>query len=454
MIDSLQSRQQLPHNDYAEASLLGCLLQNAARFSLLDEVGLVSDDFYSRKHQIIFEAMLFVLQSGAETLDIVTAHDRLCSMGKEDAVGGLEYLAELANNAPVVDDAKVTEYARLVKNSSVHREFISVCEASAAQIYRDQTQFESILDTTSTALIKLADTSHQASVQHLKPIVISVINNLIERREQGGGSLLGLATGFPSVDKVSSGLKKGDMVVIAARPGMGKTSLALNIACRVAANNHPVLFFSLEMPAEQVSQRILAAETGVSMTKIVNASLSSAELSQFMSGIGRVEKLPIYIDDSTQLTIASLRAKTKALRANLQKAGERLELIVIDYIGLMQSTLRGEKRNAQIEEISRGIKLFAKDMEIPIIVLSQLNRQSEGRKESIPMLSDLRDSGAIEQDADMVAIINRSNDNGKSDITRAELHILKNRHGATRVVPLYFNPTTTLFSELETHHEA
>ena len=450
------SERKLPNNEHAEASLLGCLLQNGERFSLLDEVALTPDEFYSQRHKLIFSAILTIANAGKETLDIVTVHDYLATTGNSEKVGEWSYLSELVDSAPVVDADQVIAYARLVKNSSLHRHFISQCETAAAQARKDQSQFDDLLDSMTTSLINLANISSQSDVQLLQPLVINVVESMVKRMETDGGSLLGISTGFPSLDKLSSGLKPGDMVVIAARPGLGKTSLVMNISCRVAENGHNVLFFTLEMPAEQVAQRVLAAETGVDMTKIFNASLSGDELSQIMNNIDNAGKLPIYIDDSSHLTVSVLRSKAKSLNATLSKEGKTLDLIVVDYIGLMHAPahMMSEKKNAQVEEISRGLKLFAKDMKIPIIVLSQLNRQVEGRKEKVPVLSDLRDSGAIEQDADLVAMISRSTDSGE-DGSKAELHVLKNRHGATGVIPLHFHGATTKFrelSEIDYHH--
>jgi replicative DNA helicase len=452
------SERKLPNNEHAEASLLGCLLQNGDRFILLDEVGLSPDEFYSQRHKLIFSAIVSIANAGKETLDIVTVHDYLVTTGNSEKVGEWSYLSELVDNAPIVDADQVVAYARLVKNSFLHRHFISQCETAAAQARKDQSQFDDLLDGMTTNLINLANASSKTDVQLLQPLVISVVEDMVERMGGDGNSLLGIASGFPSLDKLSSGLKKGDMVVIAARPGLGKTSLVINMSCRVAEKGHSVLFFTLEMPAEQVAKRILAAETGVDMTKIFNASLSGEELTQIMSNIDNAGKLPIYIDDSSHLTVASLRSKVKSLKATLSKDNKTLDLIVVDYIGLMHapSHMMAEKKNAQVEEISRGLKLFAKDIETPIIVLSQLNRQVEGRKEKVPVLSDLRDSGAIEQDADLVAMISRNTDvSAGEDGSKAELHVLKNRHGATGVISLHFHGPTTKFrelSEIDYHH--
>ncbi|MCK5808308.1 replicative DNA helicase [bacterium] len=453
-MDAFAARQ-LPHNEHAEASLLGCLMQNGERFALLDEVILTSDEFYSKKHQLIFSAIVEIAVEGKDTIDIVTVHDFLVSTGDASKIGDWSYLSELVDSAPVVDNEQVVAYSRMVKNSALHRLFIEKCEIAASKARKDQRQFDDLLDVMTTDLIDLANSSSRSDVQDLRGLVVDVVQDMSEKIKSGHKSLLGLPSGYPTIDKVASGFKPGDMIVIAARPGVGKTSLAMNMTSRVANKGHSVLFFTLEMPADQVTKRILSAETGVDMLKILNADLTMDELASMMNQISVTGELPIYIDDSSHLTVASLRSKAKSLRATLQKTDQTLDLIVIDYIGLMQGPahLMSEKKNAQVEEISRGLKLFAKDMKIPIIILSQLNRQVESRKEKVPQLSDLRDSGAIEQDADLVCIINRATD-GSSESAKAELHILKNRHGPTGVVQLHFNASTTVFTEIDYQHES
>jgi replicative DNA helicase len=429
-------------------------MQNGERFALLDEVALTADDFYSQKHKLIFSAIATIATEGKDTIDLVTVHDYVASAGDAAKIGDWTYISELVDTAPVVDGDQVVAYSRMVKKAALHRTFIERCETAASTARKDQTQFDDLLDVMTTDLIALANNSSRSDVQQLRNLVVNVFQDMSERVQSGKQSLIGLPSGYPTIDRVASGFKPGDMIVIAARPGVGKTSLAMNMACRVAGKGHNVLFFTLEMPADQVTKRILSAETGVDMMKIINANLSMDELASIMARIGDVGELPIYIDDSSHLTVASLRSKAKSLRATLEKQGKTLDLIVIDYIGLMQGPahMMSEKKNAQVEEISRGLKLFAKDMGIPIIILSQLNRQVESRKEKVPQLSDLRDSGAIEQDADLVCIINRQTDSS-SDSAKAELHILKNRHGPTGVVSLHFNASTTVFTEIDYQHE-
>lgn len=446
----------LPGNIEAETSLLGCLLINGKLFSSVEGKGLSADDFYEERHAVIFRAILSIVSEG-RTPDVVTVGDRISTMEGLKINIDTKYLYELANLAPVVSESILSDYCDIIIEKSLYRELIKVCSESAESAYRQSPSFDEVIDNSTTALIALSNRKQAGTVISIRKIVDSEMMKLRDRIESGK-KISGISSGYPYLDSFGSGFKPGDMVVLAGRPGMGKTSFALNMAIEIARQEHNVLFFSLEMPSSQLVQRIISIECGINAKNLAIGKFEKDELTRLWAGVDYVSKLPIFIDETSKLTVSDLRSKAKKLDAELRKSSvaggklKKLDCIFVDYLQLMSSNVFREDKVRQVEDISRNIKLFAKDLGIPIVALAQLNRKVEERKESkIPMLSDLKDSGAIEQDADMVMFIHREEvykkDTEKKNI--ADIYIQKNRHGQQGSVHLRFTPQYTKFTTLD-----
>jgi len=442
MSDSLIT---LPNSIVAEASLLGCLLLNYQLMVTVDEVSLDSLDFYDLKHQHIYGAIKSIYDIG-KVSDTTTVTNFLDTQGVIDQIGGLAYLVELTESLPLSSEYAVKNYAEIIKDKSLYRRFIAMCNDNITEAYKQEQTFDDIVDTTTTSLINLSNERTVSSTVIIKDVVNEELAKLKDRIENNQ-TFVGTSSGFSDLDKVTAGFKPGDMIVLAARPGMGKTSFALNMATEMAKNGESILFFSLEMPREQLVNRIIASECSVNSRNFMTGKMEPDELNRLWHHIENVSQLPIFIDDSSMLSISSMRSKAKKLLALNQKP----KAIFVDYLQLMKSGINDDNRVRQIEDISRGIKLFAKDFEVPIIALAQLSRKIEERSgKKVPMLSDLRDSGAIEQDADLVMFINREEmydkEGGQKGL--AEIHIQKNRHGSLGVVPMTFVAQYTKFSPI------
>ncbi len=445
----------LPKNMEAETSILGCLLLDGKLFSIVEGTGLLPEDFIEERHSLIFRVIRSIYNEG-KTPDVVTVSDKLKAVAEDEKTGGVDYLFDLASKAPVVSESIITDYCDIIVEKSLYREFIKICSESVTEAYRQTAGFDEIVDRSTTSLIDLGNRKQVASILPIKDVVDEEIVKLKERIEQGN-PISGISCGYPKLDELCSGFKPGDMIVLAGRPGTGKTSLALNIAIEVAKNNLNVLFFSLEMPASQLVNRVIATECSVNAKNLMAGKFSDRdEIKRLWANIDSVSRLPIFIDDTSKLTVSDLRSRAKKLNSELGKTPSsklgrnKLDCIFVDYLQLMHSNVYREDRVRQVEDISRNIKLFAKDMGIPIIALAQLNRKVEDRSSKVPMLSDLKDSGAIEQDADMVMFIHREDiykpDSDKKNT--AEIYLQKNRHGQQGVVRLKFIPQYTKFSSI------
>lgn len=446
----------LPGNIEAEASLLGCLLINGKLFSSIEGSGLNPDDFYEERHSVIFSAILAIQREG-RTPDVITVGDRISTLEGLKINLDIKYLYELANTAPVVSESILSDYCNIIIEKSLYRELIKICSESSESAYRQSPPFDEVIDNSTTSLIALSNRKQVGTVVGIRKLVDSEMMKLRDRIESGK-KISGISSGYPVLDGFGSGFKPGDMIVLAGRPGMGKTSFALNIAIEIARQDLNVLFFSLEMPSSQLVQRIISIECGINAKNLAIGKFEKDELTRLWAGVDDISKMPIFIDETSRLTVSDLRSKAKKLDAELRKsnvAGEKpkkLDCIFVDYLQLMASNIFREDKVRQVEDISRNIKLFAKDLKIPIVALAQLNRKVEERKENkIPMLSDLKDSGAIEQDADMVMFIQREDmykkDTDKKNI--ADIYIQKNRHGQQGVVHLRFTPQYTKFTPLD-----
>jgi replicative DNA helicase len=431
-----------PHNLDAEQSLLGAMILDQHAINEGME-SLKADDFYSEGHRIIFESILEMSDQN-RPVDIITLSDMLGSKGKLDAIGGIGYLTDLTDKGILTTNAN--QYANIIEEKSTLRQLIRTSTEILEQGY-------SQVDT--SELIELAeksifDITQKKSNEGFTPIgrILTKAFEDIGRLAANEGMVTGITTGLVDVDKKTSGMQRSDMILIAARPSMGKTAFALNL-CKNAAmmGGASVAIFSLEMAKEQLVQRLLSAEALVSMGSIKTGQLSEEEWPHLISAVGRLSKSKIFIDDTPAIGVTELRAKCRRL-----KAEHGLDVIMIDYLQLMTGA-KAESRQQEISTISRSLKSIAREMDCPVLALSQLSRAPEQRADHRPMLSDLRESGAIEQDADLAMFLYRDEyyfPDKEDNKNKAELIIGKQRNGETGTVELHWMGKFQLFKDLST----
>ncbi len=437
-----------PQNLDAEKSLLGAVLISEDTISDVAEI-VHADDFYDQANSQIF-ASFVSLYERHRPIDLLTVKADLEKKKKLKAVGGATYLAELTNYVPTAAHAKA--YAELVSDTAVRRRLIKAASEISEKAYEENFGTVELLGDAEKTLFEASD-------RHLRNDVISIADLLdetfdrLETLHNNKGAIAGLKTGFADFDKVTAGLHRSDLIILAARPAMGKTALALNIAHNVAMiNNKAVLIFSLEMGKEQLINRMLSDASGIDSFKLETGSFSGDDFSQISEAMAELSEAPIFIDDTPGMTVTEMR--TKARRA---AHDHDLGLIVIDYLQLMSGTSKrgADNRVQEVSEISRGLKLIARELNVPVIALSQLSRTVETRSPRIPMLSDLRESGSIEQDADIVTFLYRE-DYYEEDTERqnvADWIIAKHRRGATGKVELFFDKQHVRFMSLDKKHE-
>ncbi len=428
-----------PHSRESEESVLGAiLLSEDAVNEVMDRIH--PEDFYIPAHQAIFEAMR-ELFDGNQAIDAVTVSETLRRKGELDKIGGVAYLARLVDIVP--STSNIVYYADIVEEHAKRRELIRAGASVTDFAFDIDEEITTVLDRAEQVVLGVAERRASQTLLEVGPMFKEVLEH-IEAMEERGSDITGIATGFVDLDKKLAGLQPANLVVIAARPAMGKSSLALGIAINVAMSGAPVAIFSLEMSQEEVVQRILS-----SVGKVDSMKLRSGQLGplwqKVVDAAGKMYKAPIYIDDSPVVTVTDIRAKCRRLK---RKTG--LSLVVVDYLQLMQSTNR-ENRQQEISEITRNMKNLARELGVPIIAVSQLNRALEARENKRPRLSDLRESGAIEQDADIVMFIYRHEyyhpeEQEKRGI--AEVIIDKHRAGSTGPGELTFQPEFTRFANL------
>lgn len=433
-----------PHSEEAEMSVLGGMMLDARGvFEVLDIV--VEDDFYFEKHRIIFKA-LCALANQSRPCDFVTVSDYLRNLGQLEAVEGMPYLGQLVNDTPGA--ANVAEYARIVRERAVLRGLVAAGDNITELAFRPEGQSASeLLDKAEQQLTHLRGRDAKSKSQYvtMQPLMEALDKKLKQAQLNPGGAQ-GLPTGFTRFDEMTNGLHKGDLVIVAGRPSMGKTSFAMNIAEYAALDQRlPVLVFSMEMSAEQLGIRVVSSFGRVDQQKLRTAQMDDMDWSKFSSALGIIQEAPLYIDETGGLSPLDLRSRARRV------AGRHgLSLIVVDYIQLMQIP-GSESRTNEISEISRNLKSLAKELNVPIIALSQLNRGVENRDNKRPRMADLRESGGIEQDADVIVFIYRDEVYNKDtpDKGTAELIIAKQRNGPTGTCKTAFLGQFTRFDNLD-----
>jgi len=433
-----------PQNLEAERAVLGCVLIEPTVLPRAIEI-LQPEDFYKDGHRKVYAAMLRLFER-SEPADILTVAEELRREGALEEVGGQATLATLIEEATVA--TQFGAYANLVREKALLRELIRVTREITEQGFEESDDVQSLLDRAEEMLFRLSERRLRQSALPIRDILgpaIHHIETLYHKKED----ITGLATGFRDLDRLTAGLQRADFVIVAGRPSTGKTAFALNIAQHASLRiNQPVLIFSLEMSAAQLVQRLLCAEARVDSRSVRTGFLQSPDWRRLTDAAGRLSEAPLYIDDSANLSVLEIRAKARRL-----KHEHGLELVVIDYLQLMQGRFRSENRQQEIAEISRSLKALAKDLDVPVVALSQLSRAVEARGDGAPRLSDLRESGALEQDADLIMFLARKEGAPEEEPGTVDLVIGKHRNGPTGKVELVFKREYTRFENLAHHSQ-
>ena len=436
-----------PHSPEAEQGVLGCVLlaPNDCMGESIEKLKGGTDVFYDLRHQTIFTTLV-QMYDGRQAIDVITLQQTLKDRQLLEQVGGISYLASLPDMVPSA--ANLSYYLDIVQEKYLLRKMIHTCTDVVSRVYDYEGEVDALMDEVERDILRISESRVQSQTSTIKDLVKKAINT-IEDFHQRQGMLTGVGTGFTDLDKMTSGLHGGEMVVIAARPSMGKTSLAMNIAEHVAIDlKLPVGVFSLEMTSESLVLRMLCSRSRVNLRSVRDGFLAERDFPKLTGSAGKLANAPLFIDDSSGLSILQMRAKARRMH---QQYG--IKLFVIDYLQLLHSTARrAENRQQEIADISNGIKSLAKELSVPVIVLSQLNRELEREKNRKPRLSDLRESGAIEQDADVVGLLYKpssEDDEGgatvEEDAVAVNLLIAKQRNGPTGDVQLTFLKSFTRF---------
>ena len=431
-----------PHDVEAEQAILGSMLIDKDAVINAIEV-LKEEDFYREDNKTIYSAMLS-LYARSEPIDIITVKSELTQIGKFESIGGLEYLASLPDKVPVVSN--IENYIQIVEEKSILRKLIKASNEISQMGYEQTEETERIMDVAEKKIFDIMQNRNTKGYTPIKEVLINAIDEL-EKLYNHKGGITGIATGFIDLDRITAGLHNSDLVLIAARPAMGKSAFALNIASHVAIREKvPVAVFNLEMSKEQLGSRILCSEAMVDSNKVRTGNIEEEDWIKLVSAVGPLSEAEIYIDDTPGISISEIRAKCRKM-----KLEKNIGLIIIDYLQLIQGTgKKNASREQEISEISRSLKILAKELDVPVIALSQLSRAAEQRTDHKPMLSDLRESGAIEQDADIVMFIYREDyynpDTERKNI--AEIILAKHRAGATGTVELMWLGSYTKFVNL------
>ena len=437
-------RRVPPHSMEAEQAVLGgVLLKNSVLHSIVDELN--ENDFYLPAHQTLFTCFLELYRKNAP-IDLVSLAEYLKSHNQLEAVGGAVYLAELAQ--VVVSAANAEYYAAIVRDKSLQRSLITACSDIISNCYDASREVSTLIDESESAVFAISERTSGKVFKSSRELVKKVFEDL-EKRVERKELVTGVTTGYVKLDQMTSGLQGSDLIIVAARPSMGKTAFALNMAMRAAVNQDtPAAIFSLEMSMESLMMRMLCAWGKVDLSKLRKGYLDDEDWARLYAAADVLGRAPIFIDDTPAITTLELRARTRRL-----KAERGVGLVMVDYLQLMRSSRRTDSRELEISDISRSLKALAKELNIPVIALSQLNRKVEERTNKRPMLSDLRESGAIEQDADIIMFIyrddayNKREDNPRKGL--AEIIIGKQRNGPTGTAELAYLSQYTAFEDLD-----
>ena len=432
-----------PASVEAEQAVLGAMLLKPDAVTTAAEE-LTADDFYRETHRLIFEAMMD-LKERTEPVDLVTLTEQLKKADKLTKIGGIPALSLIANSVPTA--ANVQYHARIVREKAQLRSLIHAATEIAGAAYEDAEDVEDIMDSAEKRILEVASGKRSKDFVPLQDILLNTLEQ-IEARYSNKGSITGLPTGFTELDHLTAGLQKSDLILVAARPSMGKTAFTLNIAAHVVLRaKEPVAFFSLEMNKEQLVQRLICSEGRIDSQRLRVGELDDKDWGDLIDTANRLSAAPLYIDDTPGITVMELRSKARRL-----KAEQGLSLIIIDYLQLMQgrTSKSGDNRQQEISEISRSLKALARELDVPVIALSQLSRSVEARQVKRPMLSDLRESGSLEQDADIVMFLYREDyyDPETENKNITEVIIAKHRNGPVDTVDLTFLKQFTKFGDL------
>lgn len=446
--DNRESGAALLYNAEAEASVLGAIIIDKDAIVKIADV-LSVDDFYDQRHKHIFAAMTYLYEHH-QPIDVLTLTNQLDAIGVKDEAGGAVYLTELTNFVPVA--ANVETYANLVAEKALRRRLIEVNKDLAGLMKDESKSLNELIEESESKIFQLSQRHIKQSIVSIEEILTASFERLDDLHKDKQ-KIRGIPTGFRDVDNILAGLQRSDLFILAARPSMGKTALSLNLAHNVAVQaKEPVLIFSLEMSKEQLVDRLLSMESGVDAWALRTGNLTDADFEKLSHAMGTLSEAKIYIDDTPGITISELRTKAKR-----EAHKHDLGLIVVDYLQLMSGGSRfsgASNRVQEISEISRGLKGVARELNVPLISLSQLSRSVESRSPQIPQLADLRESGSIEQDADVVAFIYREDyynpETDRKNIT--DLLIKKHRNGPTGNIELYFDKEKQRFRSVDTRH--
>ncbi len=436
-----------PQAPEAEMALLGSMVLDYQVIGEVIQIIAGPQDFAAPKHASIYETLV-ELYDRNQSIDLVQLKQRLTDRGMLDQIGGVAYLREIAESVPHAVSAPY--YAQIVRDKALVRRLIDAAGHILQDAHTSTEPADAVLDTAEKAIFMLRETQRSQDASRLKDLLQELWTQL-EQRE--GQILTGLDTGFTVLNEMTSGLQAGEMIIIAGRPSMGKTALALNLAENIAVDmNQPVAFYSLEMSRQQLAQRLLCSRSGIDSHKLRRNILSGDDFAHLAHTMGQLDEAPLFIDDTPGVSLLNLRAKARRMVARFD-----VKAVFVDYMQLM-SAPGSESRQQEVSTISRGIKALARELNVPVVCLSQLNRSPEGREDHRPRMSDLRESGSIEQDADVVMMLHREEyyhnadpewqDNNPDKVGVAEILLTKQRNGQTGSVPVQFNANTTRFNNL------
>jgi len=437
-----------PQNIEAEQAVLGAIFLEPSALTLASEI-LIPEDFYRASHQKIFHVMLLLNDQG-KAVDLVTVTEELAAAKLIEDIGGVSYLSDLAGSVPTA--ANIEYYARIVEEKSLLRRLIRTATTIASDGYSREDEVEALLSEAEKSILEVAQRKNAGAFHNIKDVLVRTYDN-IEEMHNRVGEITGIATGFAELDKMTAGFQRNDLIIVGARPSVGKTAFALNIASNVAVKTgENVAIFSLEMGAEQLVMRMLCSEGNIDAQRLRTGSLTDEDWGKLTMAMGSLSNSGIFIDDTPGVRISDIRSKCRRLK---QEHG--LGMILIDYLQLILGSGRsGENRQQEVSEISRSLKQLARELKVPVIALSQLSRGVEQRQDKRPMMSDIRESGSIEQDADIVAFLYRDDyyDKESENKNIIEIIIAKQRNGPTGTVSLAFVKEYNKFVNLETRYDS